>query len=140
MSQADDVHQPVEQFFRILGASVLVELGSLIESRSESLSVIHESRVSRSRTVTLEEGLPVGATWLYRWAFNEGEALEDLLQVHHLSGDELGDREPDDIDGLVDVSDDAPRLCTGQPVRFGAKTQHDLVAVDGVDIEVDSGS
>jgi hypothetical protein len=36
-----------------------------------------------------------------------------LLQVHHLSGDELGDREPDDIDGLVDVADDAPRLRTG---------------------------
>jgi hypothetical protein len=47
-TQADDVHQPIEQFFRILGASVLVELSSLIESRSESLSVIHESRVSPS--------------------------------------------------------------------------------------------
>ena len=52
-TQADDVHQPVEQFFRILGASVLVELSSLIESRSESLSVIHESRVSVAPTASL---------------------------------------------------------------------------------------
>jgi hypothetical protein len=57
--------------------------------------------------------------------------------VHHLSGDEFSDGESDDVRGAVDVSDDAPRLGAGEPVWFGAETEHNLVAVDCVDVEVD---
>jgi hypothetical protein len=60
--------------------------------------------------------------------------------VHHLPRDELGDREPDDIDGLVDVGDDTSHLCAGEAARFGAQAEHDLVAVDGVDVKVDGDS
>jgi hypothetical protein len=58
--------------------------------------------------------------------------------VHHLAREELGNREPDDVEGLFDVADDASHLCAGQAVRFGAEAEHDLVTVNGVDIEVDS--
>ena len=54
--------------------------------------------------------------------------------MHHLSGDELGDGEPDDVRGAVDIGDDAPDFDAREPARFGAKPQHDLVAVDCVDI------
>lgn len=60
--------------------------------------------------------------------------------MHHLPRDELGDREPDDIDGLVDVGDDTSHLCAGEAARFGAQAEHDLVAVDGVDVKVDGDS
>jgi hypothetical protein len=72
--------------------------------------------------------------------FNERKTLEDLLQVHDLSRNELRDGKSDDIDGLVDISDDASHLCTGQAAGFGAEAEHNLVAVDGVDVEVDSGA
>ena len=49
------------------------------------------------------------------------KALQDLLQVHHVPGNELSNREPDDIGGLVDVSgDDASYLGTCQAVGLGA--------------------
>jgi len=67
---------------------------------------------------------------------DQREAVQELLQVHHLPGDELGDREP----GGVEVGDDAPRLRAGQAVRFGTQAEHDLVAVDRVDVEVDGGT
>jgi hypothetical protein len=51
---------------------------------------------------------------------------------------ELHDREPDDVRGRVDVGDDAPHLRAGEPARFGAEAEHDLVAVDRVG-EVDGG-
>jgi hypothetical protein len=35
-----------------------------------------------------------------------------LLQVHYLPGNELSNREPDHIGGLVDVGDDASYLGT----------------------------
>jgi hypothetical protein len=57
--------------------------------------------------------------------------------VHHLSRDELSDREPDDVYGPVNLADDAPHLGAGEPVGFGAETEHDLIAVDRVDVEVD---
>ena len=57
--------------------------------------------------------------------------------MHHLSRDELRDREPDDVHGPVDIGDDAPHLGAREPVRFHAETEHDLVAVNRVDVEVD---
>jgi len=77
-----------------------------------------------------------------RGAFYEWETLQDLLQVHHLPRDELRDREPNDVDNLAYVGDDASDLCTGQAVGFGAETEHDFVAVDfvavdRVDVEMD---
>src|SRR5215213_4133708 len=72
--------------------------------------------------------------------FNERKTLEDLLQVHDLSRNELPDGKSDDIDALVDISDDASNLRTGQAAGFGAQAEHNLVAVDGVDVEVDSGA
>jgi hypothetical protein len=38
-----------------------------------------------------------------------------------------------------EVVDDAPNLGRGQPSWPGAQIQHDLVAVDAVDVEVDRG-
>jgi hypothetical protein len=57
--------------------------------------------------------------------------------VHDLPGDELGHRDPDDVGCGVEVGDDAPHLRCGQPARLRAEPEHDLVAVDGVDIEMD---
>jgi hypothetical protein len=68
-----------------------------------------------------------------RGPFYEWETLQDLLQVHHLPRDEFGDRESHDVDGLVDPSD----LGTGQAVGFGTEAEHDFVAVDRVDVEMD---
>ncbi len=68
---------------------------------------------------------------------DQRETVQDLLQVHDLPGKELRDREPDDIGRRVDVGDDAARLRAGQAARLGAESQHELVAVDGVDVEVD---
>jgi hypothetical protein len=45
-----------------------------------------------------------------------------LLQVHYLPGNELSNREPDDIDGLIDVGDDASYLCTRQAVGLGTES------------------
>jgi hypothetical protein len=80
--------------------------------------------------VRLARSSPAGS------AADERKALHDLLQVHHLPGNELSNREPDEIGGLVDVGEDASYLGTCQAVRLGAEAQQDLVAVDGVDIEV----
>jgi hypothetical protein len=60
-----------------------------------------------------------------------------LLEVHDLAGDELGDDDPDDIGCGVDVVDNAPHLRCGQPARLRAQPEYELVAVDGVDVEVD---
>jgi hypothetical protein len=60
--------------------------------------------------------------------------------VDHLSRNELGDGEPHDVDGVVDVGDDASHLGAGQTARFGSEAEHNLVAVDGVDVEVDDDS
>ena len=68
---------------------------------------------------------------------NEGEGSQDLLQVHDLSWDELGNSESDDLDRPADVAENPLHLKTRQPIRFGAETQHDLVAVDRVNVEVD---
>jgi hypothetical protein len=57
--------------------------------------------------------------------------------VDHLPGDEFGHREPDDVHGAVEVGDDTPHLRAGQAVRLGTQAEDDLVAVDGVDVEVD---
>ncbi len=70
-------------------------------------------------------------------AGDQREAVQDLLQVHDLPGKELRDREPDDIGRRIDVGDDATRLRAGQAARLGAEPQQELVAVDGVDVEVD---
>ena len=65
------------------------------------------------------------------------EASQQLLQVHDLPGGELGDGEPDDVGNGVEVGDHAPHLRAGQPVRFSAEPEHDLIAVDGIHIEMD---
>jgi hypothetical protein len=57
--------------------------------------------------------------------------------VHDLAGEELGDRDPDDLGHGVNVLDNAPHLRGGQSTRLGAQPQHELVAVDGVDVEMD---
>jgi hypothetical protein len=58
------------------------------------------------------------------------KAGQELLQVHDLAGDELGDREPDDVGDGVEVVNNAPHLGCGQPVRLSAEPEHELVAVD----------
>ena len=47
--------------------------------------------------------------------------------MHDLAGDELGDRQSDDLSGLVDIGDDPPYLRAGQSAGFGAEAEHDLV-------------
>jgi hypothetical protein len=53
---------------------------------------------------------------------NEGKAFDDLLQMHDLTRNEFSHSQSDHIDGAIDVSDDPPRLLTGQPVWFGTET------------------
>ena len=65
------------------------------------------------------------------------EAFQDLLQVQDLSGEELGDREADDVGCRAYVGHDTTHVPAGQSVRYGTEPQHDLVAVDGVHVEVD---
>lgn len=57
--------------------------------------------------------------------------------MHHLPRDELRDRGPDDIGRPVDVGDDPWHLGTRESVGFDAEAEHDLVAVDGVHVEVE---
>jgi hypothetical protein len=57
--------------------------------------------------------------------------------VHDLPGEELGDSQREDVGCCRDVGDDAPHLRAGQPFGDGAETEDNLVAVDGVDVEVD---
>jgi hypothetical protein len=45
--------------------------------------------------------------------------------VHHLSRDELGDGEPNDLHGAVHVGDDVPDFGAREAARFGAKPEHD---------------
>jgi len=68
----------------------------------------------------------------------QGKGGQELLQVHDLAGDDLGDREPDDLGHGVEAVDDAPHLGGGRPARLGAQPEHELVAVDGVDVEMDA--
>lgn len=57
--------------------------------------------------------------------------------MHDLPGEELGDGQREDVGCCRDVGDDAPHLRAGQPFGDGAETEDNLVAVDGVDVEVD---
>ena len=57
--------------------------------------------------------------------------------MHDLSREEPCDRELDYIGSGVHVGDHAADLSTGQAVGDSAQPEHDLVAVDGVDVEVD---
>ena len=43
----------------------------------------------------------------------------------------------DYVHGLVDVGDDAPHLRAGELAGLGAQAEHDLVAIDCVDVEMD---
>jgi hypothetical protein len=58
-------------------------------------------------------------------------------RLHRALGEELGDGQGDDVGRCGDVGDDAAHLRAGQAVRDGAEAEDDLVAVDGVDVEVD---
>jgi hypothetical protein len=55
---------------------------------------------------------------------------EDLLQVHHLTGYELGD-------ATATTSAAPSRFRSGEAAKIGAQTQLDLVRVDRVDVKVD---
>ena len=57
--------------------------------------------------------------------------------MHHLPGDELRQREPDDVRGPVDIGGDAPHFGAREPARFDAEAERDLLAVYRVDVEVD---
>jgi hypothetical protein len=57
--------------------------------------------------------------------------------VHDLAGDELGDGQADHVGACGHVGDDAPHLVAAQAVRDRAEPEDDLMAVDGVDVEVD---
>jgi hypothetical protein len=48
----------------------------------------------------------------------QGKAVQDPLEVHDLPGNELGDREADDVTGPVDVGDDASHLTAGEPTGY----------------------
>ena len=63
--------------------------------------------------------------------------MKDLLTVHDLAREELGDRERGDVRGRGDVADEAADLRTGQAAGDGTQAKDDLVAVDRVDVEVD---
>ena len=56
---------------------------------------------------------------------------QELLQVHVLPWDELGHRDPDDLDAVVEVVDDAPHLLTAEDVTRGALGEMRRVARPG---------
>jgi hypothetical protein len=60
--------------------------------------------------VRLARSSPAGS------AADERKALHDLLQVHHLPGNELSNREPDEIGGLVDVGEDGRTWALVRPL------------------------
>jgi hypothetical protein len=57
--------------------------------------------------------------------------------VHDLPREELRHGEPDNVRNSGCVGNDPADLRAAKAVWLGAQAQHDLVAVDGVDIEVD---
>src|SRR5919204_6499624 len=67
----------------------------------------------------------------------EWEAVEDLLKVHYLSREKLGDCQADDGRTPVHVRNDAADLRDCEAVWNRSQPQHDLVAVNGVHVEVD---
>jgi hypothetical protein len=87
--------------------------------------------------LTTENSFLGGAPFLLGERCDEREAVEDPLEVHDLAGEELGDGEGDDVCCCGDVGNDAADLLAGQAVGNGAEAKDDLVAVDGVDVEVD---
>jgi hypothetical protein len=64
------------------------------------------------------------------------KSSQDLLQVHDLAGNELGDGESDYLNRPADIAKDALHLSACQAAGFGAEPQDDFIAVDGVNIEV----
>jgi drug/metabolite transporter (DMT)-like permease len=67
-------------------------------------------------------------------------ALQLLAALSVLVGVILGLGRARRRSGGVEVGDDAPHLRAGQAVRLGAQAEHELVAVDRVDVEVDGGT
>ena len=57
--------------------------------------------------------------------------------MHDLSWDELGNGESDYLDRPVDIAEHPLHVNTRQPFWFGAEAQHELVAVDRVNVKVD---
>jgi hypothetical protein len=56
---------------------------------------------------------------VHRRCGDQWEAVEELPQVHHLTREELRDREACDGCHLIDVGDDAPYLRAREAVRLG---------------------
>lgn len=88
-------------------------------------------------TVLRDSGNAMGRPQASGLIADQREPLEDLLQVHDLAGDELGDGEPDEIDTAVDVGNQTMDFGTRQAAEVGTQSQLDLVGVDRVDVEVD---
>jgi hypothetical protein len=57
--------------------------------------------------------------------------------MHHLPREILRDGESDHVRGGSCVGDDPAYLSTGEPAGLYAQPQHDFVAVDGVNVEMD---
>jgi hypothetical protein len=57
--------------------------------------------------------------------------------MHHLPREILCDGESDHVLGGSCVGDDPAYLSTGEPAGLYAQPQHDFVAVDGVNVEMD---
>src|SRR5699024_4561049 len=68
---------------------------------------------------------------------DEGHALDEALQGEHVARNELRDRQADDIGHGGEIGDHAPHLRTRQPAGDLPQSERGLIAVDGVDIEMD---
>jgi hypothetical protein len=72
-----------------------------------------------------------------RTIIDQRVSCQDLLHVHHLPRELFRDGEFHDIHRSSHVADDSAHLSAAKPARLCPQTQHNLVAVDGVNIEVD---
>jgi hypothetical protein len=60
--------------------------------------------------------------------------------VHHLPREVLRDGESEHVRGSSRVGDDPAHLSAGETARLNPNPKHDLVAVDGVNVEMDGHS
>lgn len=86
----------------------------------------------QSRVPGRRVGAPVADS-----APDQGQRIEHLHGRQQAAWDELGSREPDDVDDRRHVGDDPLHLRPGQSARYRTETEHDVVTVHHIDVEMD---
>ena len=68
---------------------------------------------------------------------DEREVAYHLLQSDDLTRDKLGNRQANDIGDGAHVCDESSHVVARQAIRLRTQTEDDLVAIHGIDIEMD---